>query len=106
MTHASKLTEADCAAIRAECIPHDPLRSIAALARRYRVAKSWVFMIVHGRGRDGAYKYTPVAVETVKQIREAYAAGEGGYMRLALRFGSSPSNVRKIVRGLTWRHLT
>lgn len=46
-----------------------------------------------------------LTAEIVREVRRAYAAGEGGYKVLGVRFGVNPSHIRSIVKGRLWRNL-
>lgn len=45
-----------------------------------------------------------VTADDVRSIRRLYAAGNTSHRALAARFGISPSQVRRIVNGESWKH--
>lgn len=68
-------------------------------------------MVAKGRAnltgiRGERHHDAKLTADDVREIRRMHAAGEGGYMRLAKRFGVRRTSILKIVRRQTWKDVT
>ena len=60
----------------------------------------------HGTLAMGSdYRSAKLTEDAVRLARELYSSGRWTYTKLATRFGISYPNMRKAIRGETWRHV-
>jgi hypothetical protein len=77
------------------------LENLEYVTRRDNILHACANGMMRVQGADNPM--ATISEEMVRAVREAYAAGDVGYKRLAKRFGLPWANIRNIVKRKTWK---